>query len=203
MAWNLSGQYMESCSCDYLCPCIYTNPQGPATQDHCTALMVFRIDEGRSNDVDLAGCKFAFVIKTGPVMANGDWIFANVVDTASDEQAEELEKIVGGTAGGSPQMIRDNLVSDYRGCIRQSIRVGIEGLARSVEIPGVLSFAVQGVEPRNRPGEAMHLENTAHPANHRLALARSSEMRLSGFGLDESLVGQGNNGHFAPFNWQG
>jgi hypothetical protein len=26
-AWELSGQYMESCNCDYLCPCIYTNPQ--------------------------------------------------------------------------------------------------------------------------------------------------------------------------------
>jgi hypothetical protein len=23
--WQLSGEYMESCNCDYLCPCIYTN----------------------------------------------------------------------------------------------------------------------------------------------------------------------------------
>ena len=46
--WSLRGEYMESCNCDYLCPCIYTNPQGPATHDHCTAVMAFRIDEGRS-----------------------------------------------------------------------------------------------------------------------------------------------------------
>ena len=26
--WELSGEYMESCNCDYLCPCIFTNPQG-------------------------------------------------------------------------------------------------------------------------------------------------------------------------------
>ena len=26
--WSLRGEYMESCNCDYLCPCIYTNPQG-------------------------------------------------------------------------------------------------------------------------------------------------------------------------------
>ena len=25
--WELSGEYMESCNCDYLCPCIFTNPQ--------------------------------------------------------------------------------------------------------------------------------------------------------------------------------
>jgi hypothetical protein len=24
--WELSGQYMESSNCEYLCPCIYTNP---------------------------------------------------------------------------------------------------------------------------------------------------------------------------------
>jgi hypothetical protein len=22
--WALRGEYMESCNCDYLCPCIYT-----------------------------------------------------------------------------------------------------------------------------------------------------------------------------------
>ena len=33
--WEIAGQYMESCNCDYLCPCIYTNPQGPATHEHC------------------------------------------------------------------------------------------------------------------------------------------------------------------------
>ena len=27
--WELSGEYMESCNCDYLCPCIFTNPQAP------------------------------------------------------------------------------------------------------------------------------------------------------------------------------
>jgi hypothetical protein len=25
----------------------------------------------------------------------------------------------------------------------------------------------------------------------------------TGFGLSESLLGQGNNGHFAPFSWAG
>ena len=46
--WSLRGEYMESCNCDYLCPCIYTNPQEAATHDHCTAVMVFRIDEAIS-----------------------------------------------------------------------------------------------------------------------------------------------------------
>ncbi|MEQ9121372.1 MAG: DUF1326 domain-containing protein, partial [Alphaproteobacteria bacterium] len=71
MAWKISGQYMESCNCDYLCPCIFTNPQGPATRDHCTALLVFRIDDGEADGVDLAGGKFVLVFNTGRVMADG------------------------------------------------------------------------------------------------------------------------------------
>lgn len=42
--WKIGGQYMESCNCDYLCPCIFTNPQAPVTYDQCTSLQVYRID---------------------------------------------------------------------------------------------------------------------------------------------------------------
>ena len=62
--WELSGQYMESCNCDYLCPCIYTNPQEAATHEHCYALMVYRIDRGRHGAVSLDGLKFAADTKT-------------------------------------------------------------------------------------------------------------------------------------------
>lgn len=83
---------MESCNCDYLCPCIYTNPQGPATHDHCTAVMAFRIEEGESDSVTLAGLKFALVIRSGKVMADGNWIFAGVVDaTANPDQPSGID----------------------------------------------------------------------------------------------------------------
>src|SRR3546814_10022114 len=37
--WRLSGEYMESCNCDYLCPCIYTNPQeGARSEEHTSEL---------------------------------------------------------------------------------------------------------------------------------------------------------------------
>ena len=26
--WRLSGELVESCNCDYLCPCIYINSKG-------------------------------------------------------------------------------------------------------------------------------------------------------------------------------
>src|SRR5690348_8318748 len=95
--WELSGEYMESCHREYLCPRIFTNPQGAATHDHCTALMVFRIDHGRHGDVTLDGLKFALVIRSKAVMADGDWVFAGVVDEAAGEaQRQALSDIVSG-----------------------------------------------------------------------------------------------------------
>jgi hypothetical protein len=125
--WSLRGEYMESCNCDYLCPCIYTNPQEAATHDHCIAVMVFRIDEGNFGETKLDGLKFALVIRSGRVMADGNWIFAGVVDdSANDAQRAALAAIVAGDAGGHasahPPEPRQRLpwgrVQAYRGASR-------------------------------------------------------------------------------------
>ena len=200
--WTMRGEYMESCNCDYLCPCIYTNPQGPATHDHCVAVMVFRIDEGNSGATPLAGLKFALVIRSGKVMADGNWIFAGVVDAAADQpQRQALAAIVSGDAGGPPGFIRQNLVSDFRGVEFKPIEFAAESFKRRTAIPDVASFEIEGVLSRNRSGEPLYLDNTSHPANRRLALARSASTRVTGFGLDLDLSAKGNNGHFAPFAW--
>ncbi|MEJ2378982.1 MAG: DUF1326 domain-containing protein [Pseudolabrys sp.] len=200
--WQISGEYMESCNCDYLCPCIYTNPQGQATLDNCTAVMAFRIDKGRSGDVSLDGLTFALLIRSGRVMADGNWAFACVVDERADAaQRAALSAIVSGEAGGTPGMIRSALVSDFRGVAFKPIDFRMDGLKRMVSIPDVLSFEIEGVASRNRSGEPFYIDNTAHPANTRLALARAKRLNVEGFGLDLAMAGKGNNGHFAPFAW--
>jgi hypothetical protein len=200
--WTMRGEYMESCNCDYLCPCIYTNPQGPATHDHCTAVMAFRIDEGASGTVPLSGLSFALVIRSGRVMADGNWIFAGVVDERADPaQRQALAAIVGGAAGGPPGLIRQNLVSDFRGIEFKPIAFAVEGHTRRLAVPDIVSFEIAGVLSRNRSGEPLYLDNSGHPANRRLALARSKKTRVTGFGLDLDLADRGNNGHFAPFAW--
>lgn len=202
--WRLSGEYMESCDCDYLCPCIYTNPQEGATGDNCHAMMVFRIDKGQAGDVTLDGLHFALVIRSQKVMADGNWVFACVVDERADAaQREALAAIASGERGGVLGMIRQNAVGDFRGVDYAPISFDMDGLGRAATIPGILEFAIQGVEPRNANGEPMCIDNTSHPANRRLALARAAKLIVKGFGLDVDLQGKGNNGHFAPFSWAG
>jgi hypothetical protein len=200
--WTMRGEYMESCNCDYLCPCVYTNPQGPVTHDHCTAVLAFRIDQGESGGIRLDGLKFALVIRAGKIMADGDWIFAGVVDeTADADQRRVLAAIVGGDAGGPPGFIRQNLTGDFRGVAFKPIELTMSGHNRRCDIPDIASFEIEGVLSRNQSGEPFYIDNTGHPAGRRLALARSKETHVNGFGLDLDLVGRGNNGHFAPFSW--
>jgi hypothetical protein len=135
-------------------------------------------------------------------MADGNWIFAGVVDETADEaQRQALAAIASGGAGGPPGFIRENLVSDFRGVQFKPIEFNLNGLERSAAIPDILAFEIEGVASRNRSGEPLYIDNTAHPANRRLALARSKETHVHGFGLDMDLAGKGNNGHFAPFSW--
>jgi hypothetical protein len=198
----MRGEYMESCDCDYLCPCIYTNPQGPATHDHCIAVMAFRIDEGRFGTTRLDGRKFALVIRSGRVMADGGWVFGGVVDDDADPaQRQALQQVVAGEAGGPPGLIRQHLVDDFRGVEFKPIEFTIEGHRRRLTIPDIAAFEIDAVVSRNRSGEPLYLDNTGHPANRRLALARARELRVPGFGLGLALAGKGNNGHFAPFAW--
>ncbi len=200
--WSIRGEYMESCNCDYLCPCIYTNPQGQATHEHCYSLQVYRIDEGKFGELPLDGLKFALVIRSGRVMSDGGWVFACVVDDAANPaQRKALAAIASGEAGGRPSVIRQNLVKDFRGVEFRPIFFEGEGLRRRTAIQGVMDYEIEGVASRNGSGEPFYLDNTAHPANRRLALARSKETHLHAFGLDLDLAGAGNNGHYAPFSW--
>src|SRR6202023_398864 len=154
--WTMRGEYMESCNCDYLCPCIFTNPQDPVTYDHCTAGLVFRIDAGNCGNVRLDGLKFALVIRSGKVMADGNWIFAGVVDERADEaQRQALAAIVCGQAGGPPPFIRQNLVSGFRGVEFKPIEFTLDGLKSSTVLPDILSFEIEGVASLNRSGETV------------------------------------------------
>ena len=53
--WSIEGDYMEACSCDYLCPCILENATTPATHDFCKVGMTYVVRHGRFGALDLTG----------------------------------------------------------------------------------------------------------------------------------------------------
>lgn len=201
-AWQVSGEYFETCSCDYVCPCILDNMAAKPTKGECTFAMAFQINRGRFGDVSLDGLGFAVVGSTPGVMGEGNWKVGLVIDeraTAAQEQA--ITGIGSGQAGG-PMAALGPLVGTFLGAEKKPIRFEKDGLKRAATIPGVLDQAAEGVPSASKPGEPIFLENTAHPANARLALMHAVRSRLTIFGLRWEDTSGRNNGHFAPFDWQ-
>ncbi|MBI4634854.1 MAG: DUF1326 domain-containing protein [Candidatus Rokubacteria bacterium] len=201
--WHLSGDYFETCSCDYLCPCIPTNMAAKPTKGHCTFAFAFHVAEGRHGDVKLDGLNFAVVGLAPTVMGEGGWSVGLIVDErASARQRDAVTAIASGQAGG-PMAAVGPLIKTFLGVESKPIRFEKKGMHRAVSIPGVLDQAVEGVPGAAGPNAPLHIDNTLHPANSRLALARATRSHLHTFGLDWDDTTGRNNGHFAPFKWKG
>jgi hypothetical protein len=201
-SWQLSGEYCETCSCDFLCPCLPSNLTARPTQGDCYFLFGFDVTEGRYGTVTLDGLKFAVVGHTPGVMVEGNWSVGLIVDEqASAEQVEALTAIASGQAGG-PMSALGPLIGKFLGVERKPIQFTKDGMRRSVSIPGVLEQELAGVESPTKPGEPLYVDNTMHPANPRLALARASRSQLSAFGLTWQDTSGKNNAHYAPFIWK-
>lgn len=201
--WTIRGEYMEACSCDFLCPCIPKNSTTPATHDFCKVALAFQIESGSFGSVSLDGLRYVLVAQSKAVMSEGEWIAGLVVDaSASDEQAEALTAIASGQAGGPPAHLVP-LISDFRGVEKHPIVFEKDGHACSVKIEGLLDQSVLGVESMSAPGECIVLDNTAHPVTPRLNLASAVRNMIRVFGIEWDDPAARTNGHFAPFDWSG
>lgn len=201
--WQISGEYLETCSCDYVCPCMLTNLAARPTHGTCEFAMVFEVARGRYEAVTLDGLRFAILGHTPDVMGAGNWSVGLVVDErATASQTEAITAVASGQAGG-PLAALAPLITNFLGVERKPIRIEGTGQRRSASIPGLLDQALEGVESAAKPGEPLYLDNTLHPANPRLALARAVRSVLTAFGLRWEDRSGRNNGHFAPFAWAG
>lgn len=201
--WELSGEYFETCNCDYVCPCITSNLTAPATKESCVFAMVFQIQRGHFGSEALDGLSFAVVGRTPRVMVEGGWEVGLITDQrAKPAQQQALTAIVGGQAGG-PMANLAPLLGKFLGVESKPIQFQSDGMKRSVSIPGALEQGLHGVGPTEDAQEPMHIDNTLHPANSRIALAKATRSHLHAFGIDWDDDGGKNNGHFAPFAWKG
>jgi hypothetical protein len=203
-AWKLSGQYYETCSCDFICPCVTGQMAVRPTQGTCTFAMAFRIDSGRFGDVPLDGLGFIVLGRTPEAMNQGNWSVGVVADErASAAQRDAIATIVSGAAGG-PMAALSGLLGKFLGVEAAPIRFTREGVTWSVNAGRLLDMAAEGamgIDPN--AAEPMHLDHTGHPAADRFALAHAKRSHVHAFGMDWDDTSGRNNGQYAPFAWQG
>ena len=198
MSWNLKGSYVETCSCDLICPCNATFDHG-ATYDYCRVVLVFNIREGEIEGTDIGGLKVAAIADTPKVMTEGNWRLGMFVDErASDEQADKLAAVFSGQLGG-PMGALGPLVGEMLGVERAAFEVQDDGTRHSVRIGDAIDFEIEDIVPFGvETGQPVRLVGMFHPVASELTVAEAKRSRINAFGIEyEGKTGLST----AEFSW--
>jgi hypothetical protein len=202
-SWKISGQYYETCSCDFVCPCILGQMAVKPSKGSCTFAMGFQIERGSYGALSLDGLGFIVLGFTPEAMGKGNWSVGIIADErCSAEQRDAIAAIASGAAGG-PMTALSGLVGKMLGIDTAPIRFDRSGVRWSVSAGGLVDMAAEaamGINPSAT--EPLHLDNTGHPAADRVALAHASKSHVHALGLAWDDISGGNNGQYAPFSWQ-
>jgi hypothetical protein len=184
MAWSLKGSYVETCSCELMCPCNLSFDHG-ATYDFCRVTLVFDIREGEVDGTDIGGLKVALIADTPKVMAEGNWRLGVFIDDqASEEQGEKLVQVFSGQAGG-PMAGLAPLVGEIVGVERARIEVQDDGLRHSVRVGDAIDFEIEDIVPFGvETGEPVRFAGMFHPVAPDLTMAEAKRSRINAFGIE-------------------
>lgn len=197
MSWKLEGSYFESCSCDVICPCTASLALG-ATNDYCKATLVFHVEDGEVDGVDVGGLTVAAVAETPKVMSEGNWRLGVFIDAAaSDAQAEALGGVFSGALGG-PMEALGPLVSEHLGVERAPIEVRQEGLRHAVKIGDAVDLEIEDVVPFGvESGEPARVTGIFHPVGSELTISRATHASINAFGIAYTGKAGFSASHFA------
>jgi hypothetical protein len=184
MSWSLKGSYVETCSCDLICPCNATFDHG-ATYDYCRVALAFKIREGEIEGTDIAGCKIVAIADTPKVMTDGNWRFGVFVDDqATEEQADKLVKVFSGQLGGPMEGLAP-LVGEFVGVERAPIAIHDDGVRHSVRVGDAIDFEIEDIVPFGKEdGEPVRFQGMFHPVGSDLTIAEATRSRINAFGIE-------------------
>jgi hypothetical protein len=184
VAWSLKGSYVETCSCELMCPCNLSFDHG-ATYDFCRVTLVFRIHEGEVDETDISGLNVALIADTPKVMTEGNWKLGVFIDErASEEQGEKLVQVFSGQLGG-PMAGLAPLVGEILGVERARIDVEDDGLRHSVRVGDAIDFEIEDIVPFGvETGEPLRFQGMFHPVASDLTMAEAKRSRIDAFGIE-------------------
>jgi hypothetical protein len=184
MSWNIKGAYVETCSCELMCPCVTSFDHG-ATYDYCRITLVFDIREGEVDGTDVSGLRVAAITDTPKVMTEGNWGLGIFVDErATDEQMEKLVGVFSGQMGG-PMAGVAPLVGNVLGVERAPIEVVHDGLRHSVRVGDAIDFEIEDIVSLGvTTGETVRIQGTGHPVASEFTVAEAKRSSINAFGIE-------------------
>lgn len=195
MSWSVKGRYFEACNCEAACPCVFLSPP---TEDECTLLVGWSIDEGEFDGTSLGGLNVALAVLSPGHMAKVPWQAALYLDDrASESQGEALAAIFSGQAGGHPARLATH-IGEVLGAGPASIQFETSGKKTSMKIAGIADVAITSAGPGD---DEITIEN--HPLavapGFPAVVARSEHLSYEDHGMRWELAEK--NGFYSPFGY--
>ncbi len=105
--WQLRGQVILACNCDYGCPC---NFNGLPTTGKCEGNWNWHIEHGFFGDLSLAGLNVSVAVNWPGAIHEGNGDALVIIDeNADDRQRAALRLLITGAAGGPWKIIRTTI----------------------------------------------------------------------------------------------
>jgi hypothetical protein len=174
MAWKLSGQILESCSCQLVCPCVF----GPAkpTQGWCSGALVFHVQQGNSDGVNLSGTKVIIAVDLPGDFLGGNGTARLYIDGGAD-QSRALEAIFTGKKGGPFEML-SGLITKW--LPTQAVKADIAADNSGVKVGSVGELKLQPVKTEDGRQTTLHCAPI-----------------LAGFGIETSNLARGDGSQWS------
>lgn len=206
MAWNITSQFLEACSCNVLCPCWYgVQELMVMDQGWCDSIWLFRVGEGNSEGVDLSGRTIAAALAfPGPTLFDGNGTARLYIDdAATDDQRRELEAIFHGEKGGPLEIIA-GLVTKWLPTKSPKIEVQEQNGTLTADVAGFGVLNSQRMT--NETGQPTTMANTGFTTafqfdNLTAQLAPSGGSRWTDPDMPRSI--ETRSGVVANFTWSG
>lgn len=164
MAWSLSGELIETCSCNMLCPCWYgVKELMVMDQGWCASPLLWRISQGSCDGVSLSGLTFALAtFFPGPTLydANGT-ARIYIDDTTTTEQRRVVESIMQGKKGG-PMEVLAALITTW--LPTQTTKIEIEEKNGTVSATVGRFGKIRSQRLKNEAGQQMTMQNVGFAA---------------------------------------
>ena len=141
--WHIKADYVESCNCDYGCPCNFT---GFPTYGFCRDLLLFHIREGNYGDnIDLNGLEVIYAGSWPKAIHEGNGTMQLFITKNSNEnQRHAIENIFTGNAKGEgPFAIFAGTFKYVLDPQYVDIKAKIDGRKSSFSVPGIIDVQVE------------------------------------------------------------
>ena len=140
--WNMKSDYVETCNCDYGCPC---NFNGFPTYGSCQAIILYHVRSGSFGDTRLDGLDFITAVYWPKVIHEGNGtaqLF--ITNKATEEQRQAIMSIVSGQAkGDGPFALFAGTFKYFLEPQLVDINVNLNGKKSSFSVPGVMDVQTE------------------------------------------------------------